>query len=86
MSEGGVIKVAAEKRIVRKETGEDWKEYLRGLARAEGIEDPTDEQLRQLDRKRKGKKVSNQDWVSPTDPDSRNHQDEGRAYASGLQG
>jgi transposase len=41
------------------------------LALAEGIEDPTDEQLRQLDRKRKGKKVSNQDWVSPTDPDSR---------------
>jgi transposase len=62
---------AAMKSIVRKDTGQDWKEYLRGLARAEGIENPTDEQLRRLDRQRKGKKVSNQDWESPTDADSR---------------
>lgn len=27
--------------------------------------------MRRLDRQRKGKKVSNQEWVSPTDPDSR---------------
>src|SRR5258708_35974021 len=32
---------AAMKSIVRKETGEDWKEYLRGLAHAEGIPNPT---------------------------------------------
>jgi transposase len=62
---------AAMKSIVRKDTGQDWKEYLRGLARAEGIENPTDDQLRRLDRRRRGKKVSNQDWESPTDPDSR---------------
>lgn len=62
---------AAMKSIVRKDTGQDWKEYLRGLARAEGMENPTDEQLRQLDRQRKGKTVSNQEWESPTDPDSR---------------
>lgn len=62
---------AAMKSIVRQDTGEDWKEYLRGLAQAEGIEAPTDEQLRQLDRKREGKKVSNQEWASRTDPDSR---------------
>jgi transposase len=62
---------AAMKSIVRKDTGQDWKEYLRGLARAEGIENPTDEQLRRLDRKRTGKKVSNRDWASRTDPDSR---------------
>ncbi len=62
---------AAMKTIVRKDTGDDWNEYLRKLAVAEGIENPTDEDLRRLDRKRKGKKVSNQDWESPTDPDSR---------------
>ena len=62
---------AAMKSIVRKDTGQDWKEYLRGLARAEGIEHPTDEQLRRLDRGRKGKKVSNEHWESRTDPDSR---------------
>ena len=62
---------AAMKSIVRKDSGEDWKEYLRGLAKAEGIENPTEEDLRRLDRGRKDKKVSNAQWESPTDPDSR---------------
>lgn len=62
---------AAMKSIVRKDTGEDWKEYLRGLAKAEGLENPTEEDLRRLDRGRKDKKVSNQQWESPTDRDSR---------------
>jgi hypothetical protein len=62
---------AAMKSIVRQDTGADWKEYLRRLARAEGIENPTEEDLRRLDRKRPDKKVSNQQWQSPTDPDSR---------------
>ena len=59
------------KSIVRKDTGQDWKEYLRGLAKAEGIENPTEEDLRRLDRGRKDKKVSNAQWESPTDRDSR---------------
>jgi transposase len=62
---------AAMKSIVRKDSGEDWKQYLRGLAQAEGIENPTEEDLRRLDRGRQGKKVSNEQWKSPTDPDSR---------------
>ena len=62
---------AAMKTIVRKETGENWTEYLRGLARAEGLDKPTEEDLRRLDRKRTDKKVSNEHWQSPTDPDSR---------------
>ena len=62
---------AAMKSIVRKETGEDWKQYLQGLAKAEGIENPTEEDLRRLDRGRKNKKVSNEQWESPIDPDSR---------------
>jgi hypothetical protein len=33
---------AAMKSIVRRDTGEDWKEYLRRLMAEEGIEDPTD--------------------------------------------
>lgn len=43
---------AAMRSIVRKDSGEDWKQYLRGLARAEGLENPTDEDLRRLDRRR----------------------------------
>jgi len=53
---------AAMKSIVRKDSGEDWKQYLRGLAQAEGIIHPTEEDLRRLDRARKDKKVSNEQW------------------------
>jgi hypothetical protein len=62
---------AAMRSIVRKETGEDWKEYLRELAKEEGIENPSDEDIQRIDRGRKGKKVSNKEWQSKTDPDSR---------------
>ena len=62
---------AAMKTIVRKDTGEDWNEYIGKLAKEAGLEDPTAEELRRFDRKRKGKKVSNDDWTSPSDPDSR---------------
>jgi transposase len=62
---------AAMKTIVRKDTGEDWKEYLRRLAEEAGMEDPTDDELRRFDRKRKGKKSSNKQWESPSDADSR---------------
>jgi transposase len=61
---------AAMRTIVRKDTGEDWKEYVKGLMAEEGIEDPTDEEVRRFDKKRK-KKASNKEWQSPTDPDSR---------------
>jgi transposase len=62
---------AAMKSIIRKDTGEDWQEYLKRLAQAEGIENPTAEELRRFDKNRKDKKVSNDDWESPKDPDSR---------------
>ena len=61
---------AAMKSITRKDTGEDWKDYLKRLMAEEGIEDPTDEAIRRFDKGRK-KKVSNQEWESPSDPDSR---------------
>jgi transposase len=61
---------AAMKSIERKDSGEDWKEYLTRLAKEAGIENPTDEDLRRFDKKRTGKKVSNEDWQSSTDPDS----------------
>jgi transposase len=62
---------AAMKSIVRRDTGEDWKTYLKGLAEAAGLENPTDEELRRFDKNRPDKKVSNDDWQSPTDPDAR---------------
>jgi transposase len=62
---------AAMKSIVRKETGEDWKDYVRRLAAAEGVELQTDEEVRKYDKNRKNKKVSNDEWESPADGDSR---------------
>jgi transposase len=62
---------AAMKSIVRKDSGADWNEYLRTLAQAEGIENPSQEDLRRMDRARTDKKVSNEQWRSPSDPDSR---------------
>lgn len=62
---------AAMRSIVHRVSGEDWKAYLRRLAKAEGIEDPNDEDLRRFDRRRKGKKVSNAEWQSATDADAR---------------
>lgn len=61
---------AALKSIVRRDNGQSYEEYLKGLAQAAGIENPTREQLARLDRKRK-KKGSNQQWKSPSDPDAR---------------
>ncbi len=61
---------AAMKSIVRRDSGEGWKQYIKRLAQEAGIENPTEEDARRLDRKRK-KRVSNKDWESKTDSDSR---------------
>src|SRR6266436_5123284 len=61
---------AALKSIVRRDNGQSYNDYLKELAHAAGIENPTKEQLARLDRKRK-KKGSNQEWMSPSDPDAR---------------
>jgi transposase len=61
---------AALKSIVRRDNGQSYNEYLKELAQAAGIDNPTREQLARLDRKRK-KKGSNQEWTSPSDPDAR---------------
>ena len=61
---------AAMRSIVRRDTGESYEEFLRGLAKASGIETPTREDLVRLDRKRK-KRMSNKEWKSPADEDAR---------------
>src|SRR2546425_5932905 len=61
---------AALRSIVRRDSGESYEEFLKGLAKESGIETPTREDLARVDRKRK-KKASNQEWVNPHDPDAR---------------
>jgi len=60
---------AALRSIVRRDTGEAYDEFLKGLAKESGIDTPTREQLAKLDRKRK-KKGSNDDWKNPHDADA----------------
>ena len=62
---------AALRNIVRRDTGEGYRGMLARLAQESGIETPTAEDLARLDRKRKGKKLSNQDWVSRSDPEAK---------------
>ena len=62
---------AALRRLVRRDTGEDYQEMLRRLAQESGLETPSAEDLIRFDRARKNKTLSNADWVSPTDPEAR---------------
>ena len=66
---------AAMKSIVRRDTGENWQEYVTGLMREAGTvgpeQVPTIDEIIRFDKSRKDKKVSNEDWESPSDPDSR---------------
>ena len=62
---------AALRAIVRRDTGEGYREMLTRMAQESGIETPTVEDLIRLDRNRKGKRLSNEEWVSETDPDAR---------------
>ena len=51
----------------------------------DGIDNPTDKDLQRLDRRRRGRKVSNKDWESPTAPDSRTHLAYEAEHAADLQ-
>jgi transposase len=62
---------AALRAIVRRKDGEGYRAMLERLAKESGIATPTAEDLVQLDRKRKGKRLSNAEWASPTDPEAR---------------
>src|SRR5438552_8780317 len=69
--DANMLEANAELRsLVRRDNGQEYKDYLKALAQAAGNENPTREQLARLDRKRK-KKGSNQEWKNPHDPDAR---------------
>jgi len=61
---------AAMRLIVRRATGQSYEAFVTALAEAEGIVEPSREQLARFDRKRK-KTTSNRDWKHPHDPDAR---------------
>src|SRR6266852_3785397 len=61
---------AAMRSIVRRDNGESYEEFLKGLAKKSGIETPTREDLARFDRRRKNK-ASNKDWVNPHEREAR---------------
>jgi transposase len=62
---------ASMKAIVRRDTKESYPAFIQRLAQESGMENPTEEDARRFDRKRSGKKTSNKEWASATDPDAR---------------
>jgi transposase len=62
---------AALRTIVRRDSGETYREMLKRMAEESGIETPSADDLVRMDRARKGKKLSNEDWVSGTDPEAK---------------
>ncbi len=62
---------AALRTMVRRDSGEGYRQMLKRMAVESGIETPSAEDLVRIDRTRKGKKLSNADWVSKTDPDAK---------------
>jgi len=62
---------AAMRSIRRRDTGESYREMLRRMAEDSGIETPTAAELQQFDRTRKGKRTSNAEWASATDPEAK---------------
>jgi transposase len=62
---------AALRTIVRREDGRTYREMLTQMAKESGITTPTASDLVRLDRTRKGKTLSNEEWTSTTDPEAR---------------
>lgn len=62
---------ASMRTLVNNHTGETYDEYVKRLAEESEI-DPEDKQsVRDFDRKRSNKKMSNKDWHNPHDPDAK---------------
>ena len=62
---------AALRSIVRRDSGEGYREMLKRLAMESGIATPTADDLIRLDRRRKGKRLPNADWAAPSDPEAK---------------
>jgi transposase len=66
---------AKMKSIARRDTGEDWRSYVIGIIKKEGVTTadakPTDEEARNFDKNRCNKAVPNTERMSSANPDAR---------------
>jgi transposase len=62
---------AALRTIVRRDDGRTYREMLTQMAKESGIDTPRADDLVRIDRNRKGKKLSNEEWTSKIDPEAK---------------
>jgi transposase len=62
---------ASLRELEHRNTEEAYWEYVKRLAAEAGIDPDDTKAVRRFDRKRKGRKTSNKDWVNPHDPDAK---------------
>jgi transposase len=58
-------------KLVRREDGRSYAEYIKELAAAAGVDPEDAGAVIRFDRSREGKRTSNSEWVSPNDPDAK---------------
>jgi transposase len=70
--DSSVIEANAALRSLRhRMTEQSYTSYVRGLARAAGVDPEDPAAVARFDRKRPGRKTSNQEWHNPHDPDAK---------------
>ena len=62
---------ASLRELVKRNTEEAYWDYVKKLAAEAGIDPDDTKAVRRFDKKRKGRKTSNADWVNPHDPDAK---------------
>lgn len=62
---------AAMKSLRNRMTREKYRAYVKRLAKREGIDIADEAAVSRFDRKRKGRKTSNDEWFNPHDPDAK---------------
>ena len=61
---------ASLRELQHRNTEEDYWSYVKKLAAEAGIDPDDTKAVRRFDKKRKGRKTSNEDWVNPHDPEA----------------
>lgn len=62
---------ASLRELVHRNTEEQYWQYVKRLAAEAGIDPEDTKAVRRFDKKRTGRKTSNEDWVNPHDPDAK---------------
>jgi len=62
---------ASLRALENRNTGEAYWDYVRRLAAEAGVDAQDVSAVRRFDKKRPGRKTSNQEWVNPNDPDAK---------------